>query len=146
MYSALSRRLWAIYQSPQASEVQAPREQLYELATDPGESRVLPEETEAERYCGFLRQHVIESVALHGTTGGNPVVSPAHEDFAYLPEKTFSWVGQYSFDTDIGSFAARLSGSYKDDVYIGLEAGADVSEFSTLDDYTLWNARLTSPS
>ena len=69
-------------------------------------------------------------------------IDRSDEDFAYLPEKTFSLVGQYTRDTNWGEFSARLSGAYKDDIYIGLEAGADASAFSTLDGYTLWNARL----
>ena len=76
-------------------------------------------------------------------TGEFVPVDRSHEDFAFLPETTFSWIGQYSRDTDWGEFSARISGSYKDEVYIGLEGGADQSDESILDDYTLWNARLT---
>lgn len=64
------------------------------------------------------------------------------EDFAYLPEQSFSWIAQYTLDTDMGEFSGRVSGTYKDDIYIGLEGGADVSDFDTLDGYTLWNTRL----
>lgn len=70
-------------------------------------------------------------------------IDRSDEEFAYLPERSFSWIAQYSHDTDIGEIAARVSGSYKDDIYIGLEGGADVSNFDTLDGYTLWNARLS---
>ena len=42
----------------------------------------------------------------------------------------------------MGEFSARLSGAYKDEVYIGLEGGAHVSPCRHSDDYTLWNARL----
>ncbi|MEH6571219.1 MAG: TonB-dependent receptor, partial [Halioglobus sp.] len=69
-------------------------------------------------------------------------IDRSDEDFAYLPESTYSLVAQYSIDPDWGELSARVSGAYKDDIYIGLEGAAAESAFSTLDGYTLWNARL----
>ena len=66
------------------------------------------------------------------------------EPFAYLPEQTYSWVVQYDWDTDFGLITPRVSGYYKDEVYIGQEPAA--FEFKngvgTLDSYTVWNARV----
>jgi outer membrane receptor protein involved in Fe transport len=66
----------------------------------------------------------------------------SHENFAYLPDQTISVVAQYTQETRWGEISARLSGYYRDEIYIGLEAGADESGLSYLDDVTLWNARL----
>ena len=70
-------------------------------------------------------------------------IDRSHEDFAYMPTTTYSWSGQYSWYLDIGEISARLAGSYKDEIYIGLEGFADQSPLSVLDDYTLWQARVT---
>lgn len=71
------------------------------------------------------------------------VVDRSCEDFAYLPKTTFYWAGQYSFESDWGLFTALVNGSYRDEIYIGLEAGADAADESILDDFTVWNARLS---
>ena len=67
------------------------------------------------------------------------------ENFAYLPEQTYSWVVQYDWDTRFGVITPRISGYYKDEVYIGQEPAAFEFEDgpATLDDYTVWNARLS---
>ena len=70
-------------------------------------------------------------------------IDRSDEDFAYMPETSFSWVGQYTWYLDAGEISARIMGSYQDDIYIGLEGNADQTPLSVLDDYTLWNARLT---
>ncbi len=65
------------------------------------------------------------------------------EPFAYLPEQTYSWVIQYNLDTSIALFTPRISGYYKDEVYLGQDPAAFAFEKdATLDDYTVWNARL----
>jgi len=66
------------------------------------------------------------------------------EPFAYLPEQTYSWVVQYDWDTDFGLITPRISGYYKDEVYIGQEPAAFAFKngVGTLDSYTVWNARM----
>ena len=71
------------------------------------------------------------------------LVDRSCEEFAYLPKTTFYWAGQYTLESDWGSFAALINGSYRDEIYIGLEAGADAADESILDDFTVWNARLS---
>jgi iron complex outermembrane recepter protein len=70
------------------------------------------------------------------------------EPFAYLPEQTYSWVIQYDWDTDFALITPRVSGYYKDEVYIGQEPRAFdfVNGAATLDSYTVWNARLAFES
>jgi len=81
-----------------------------------------------------------------GVTGG--VVDRSDEPFAYLPEQTYSWVIQYDWDTDFALITPRVSGYYKDEVYIGQEPEAFeyVDGAATLDSYTVWNARLAFQS
>ena len=65
------------------------------------------------------------------------------EPFSYVPEQTYSWTVQYDWDTDFALITPRVSGYYKDEVYIGLDPGSFVFEDgATLDDYVVWNARL----
>ncbi len=65
------------------------------------------------------------------------------EPFAYLPEQSYSWVIQYDLDTSVALFTPRISGYYKDEVYLGQDPAAFAFEKdATLDDYTVWNARL----
>ena len=79
---------------------------------------------------------------------GQEPVDRSHEPFAYLPEQTYSWVLQYDWDTDLALITPRISGYYKDEVYIGQEpaAYAFVDSQATLDSYTVWNARLAFQS
>mgnify|MGYP006073725315 CR=1 FL=1 len=65
------------------------------------------------------------------------------EPFSYVPEQTYSWSVQYDLETSFALFVPRVSGHYKDKVYIGLDPAAFTFEDeATLDDYTVWNARL----
>lgn len=65
------------------------------------------------------------------------------EKFAYIPDQTYSWAFQYNWDTEYALVTPRISGFYKDKIYIGLDPAAFFYEKqATLDDYTLWNARL----
>ncbi len=72
---------------------------------------------------------------------GNPV-DRSDEDFAYIPKYTATAMVQYIFDLEAGELAPRVSGYYKDDVFIGLDAAAVDEEVAYLDDYVVWNARL----
>ena len=80
--------------------------------------------------------------------GDGEPVDRSHEPFAYLPEQTYSWVVQYDWDTEFALITPRISGYYKDEVYIGQEPAAYdfVDSQATLDDYTVWNARLAIQS
>ncbi len=65
------------------------------------------------------------------------------EPFSYVPEQTYSWTVQYDWITDFAMITPRISGFYKDKVYTGLDPAAFTFEDeATLDDYTIWNARL----
>jgi iron complex outermembrane receptor protein len=65
------------------------------------------------------------------------------EPFSYVPEQTYSWTVQYDWNTDLALITPRISGFYKDEIYIGLDPAAFLYEEDvTLDDYTVWNARL----
>jgi len=72
---------------------------------------------------------------------GNAVDRSA-EDFAYLPKLTWSLAILYKWQSRLGVITPRLSGYYKDEVFIGLDAAAADSDVAYLDDYTLWNARV----
>jgi len=76
------------------------------------------------------------------------VFDRSDEPFAHLPEQTYSWVIQYDWDTDLGLITPRISGAYKDEVYIGQSplAFEFVDGAGTLDSFTVWNARLSLQS
>jgi iron complex outermembrane receptor protein len=65
------------------------------------------------------------------------------EPFSYVPEQTYSWTVQYDWNTEFALVTPRISGYYKDKIYTGLDPAAFIFEDEvTLDDYTVWNARL----
>jgi iron complex outermembrane receptor protein len=68
------------------------------------------------------------------------------EDLPSLPESSYSIGVQYNWDTDFGSWMARVDAFYRDEIYWGFDAATwdnEVArEASTTDDYTLFNARL----
>jgi iron complex outermembrane receptor protein len=69
------------------------------------------------------------------------------ESFQHVPEQTYSWVIQYDWDTSFALIIPRISGSYKDSVYIGQDVAAfEFEDDSTLDSFTIWNARLAFQS
>ncbi|MEH6583880.1 MAG: TonB-dependent receptor [Halioglobus sp.] len=69
------------------------------------------------------------------------------EPFNGVPEQTYSWVLQYDWDTRFGLITPRISGFYKDEIYIGQDPIAfTFEEDSTLDSYTIWNARVAFQS
>jgi iron complex outermembrane receptor protein len=80
--------------------------------------------------------------------GETELADRSDESFAYLPEQTYSWVIQYDWDTKYALVTPRVSGYYKDEVYIGQEPAAFefVNGAATLDSYTVWNARLAIQS
>ena len=77
-------------------------------------------------------------------SAGELIVSDRKDEpFSYLPETQYSWGVQYDFDTSFALITPRVSGYYKDEIYLGQdpESFAFVDE-ATLDDYVVWNARL----
>lgn len=85
-----------------------------------------------------------EFVDAYVDGAGNQISTDrADEDFAYVPEQTYSWVIQYDWDTEPVLITPRVSGFYKDEIYLGQDPVSwDFKDDSTLDDYTVWNARL----
>ena len=77
------------------------------------------------------------------SSGTVQISDRSDEPFANLPEQTYSWAVQYDWHTDWALFTPRISGYYKDKVYIGLDTDSFAfEEEATLDDYVIWNARL----
>ncbi|MFK7977012.1 MAG: TonB-dependent receptor [Halioglobus sp.] len=77
-----------------------------------------------------------------------PIVSRKDEPFSEVPELTYTFAVQYSFENAMGTFVPRLDYSYVDEIFMGLDAGAGQNrDQSSFDDYFLVNARLgwTSP-
>jgi len=76
------------------------------------------------------------------------LIDRSDEPFAYVPEQTWSWYAQYDWDTSFAVIIPRISGYYKDEIYIGMEPAAFdfVDSGATLDSYTVWNARLAFQS
>ena len=85
-----------------------------------------------------------EFVDAYQDAAGNQISTDrADEDFSYVPEQTYSWVIQYDWNTDLALITPRVSGFYKDEVYLGQDPVAwEFKDDATLDDYTVWNARL----
>lgn len=73
---------------------------------------------------------------------GNPV-DRSDEEFAYIPETTWTVMAQYRFDLKAGDLTPRISGYYKDEVFIGLDAEAINEDVAYLDEYWVWNTRLS---
>ncbi len=80
---------------------------------------------------------------LNQDTGEFEPVDRANEDFAYVPETTFSASAEYRWGFDWGDWAARLAYFYKDEVFIALSPGLEDVDAAFLDSYDLWNARLS---
>jgi iron complex outermembrane receptor protein len=75
--------------------------------------------------------------------GNVQLADRSDEPFSYVPEQTYSWTVQYDWHTDFALIIPRISGYYKDEIYTGLDVTAfDFEEEATLDDYTVWNARI----
>jgi iron complex outermembrane receptor protein len=72
-------------------------------------------------------------------------VDRSDEDFAAIPELTYSLSAMVIVPSAVGQFAPRISMYYRDSLYTGLDAAAWDPEFrdrATIDDVTLWNFRL----
>jgi len=73
---------------------------------------------------------------------GGEIFDRSEEDLAYIPENTWSVIAQYTHTSDFGEIAPRISGAYRDEVFIGLDAAAVEEDIAVLDDYWLWNFRV----
>lgn len=89
------------------------------------------------RYDEFLGQ-VVDPAS--GTTS---TVDRSDEEFALVPETTYSFAVQYNWLTSVGVFIPRLSYYFRDEVFTGIDEKAIEFESSTIDSFSLLNARLT---
>jgi len=82
------------------------------------------------------------------TSSGLPepvVIDRSDEDFAAIPELTYSLSAMVILPSAIGDFSPRLSMYYRDSFFTGLDATAWDPEFrdlATIDDVTLWSFRV----
>jgi iron complex outermembrane receptor protein len=70
------------------------------------------------------------------------IVDRSREEFAYIPEQTWSLMAQYTWDLDVGELSQRISGFYTDGIFIGLDAAAADEDIAYLEDYWVWNIRV----
>jgi outer membrane receptor protein involved in Fe transport len=72
---------------------------------------------------------------------GNPI-DRSDDPFAYIPDTTLSASLQHTWPWAAGPVVTRLDTFYRDEIYVGLDAGAAEDPVAYLDDFWLWNARL----
>ncbi|MGB2255959.1 MAG: TonB-dependent receptor domain-containing protein, partial [Spongiibacter marinus] len=65
------------------------------------------------------------------------------EPFAVVPKNTRSLAVQYHWQTRFGAFIPRLHYSYRSEIFVGLDAKANLYDGATLGGQELYNARLT---
>lgn len=65
------------------------------------------------------------------------------EPFAVVPEHSRSLSVQYRFQTPFGMVIPRLSYSYRSEIFVGLDAKANLYEGATLGSQELYNARVS---
>lgn len=65
------------------------------------------------------------------------------EPFAVVPENTRSLAIQYRWETPLGMVIPRLHYSYRSEIFVGLDAKANLYQGATLGAQELYNARLT---
>lgn len=65
------------------------------------------------------------------------------EPFALVPEQSFSLALQYNGITPFGAIIPRLSMYHRSEIFTGIDEKAIEYDTSTLDELTLWNARVT---
>ena len=70
------------------------------------------------------------------------IIDRSDEDFAYIPEWTYSVIAQYNWDTAFGAIVPRLHHYYVSSVFIGLDPASAATPEAYLDSYKLWNFRL----
>ncbi|MBB3048200.1 outer membrane receptor protein involved in Fe transport [Litorivivens lipolytica] len=67
----------------------------------------------------------------------------SNEPFAVVPKHTRALSIQYRLETPLGLVIPRLSYSYRSEIFVGLDAKADLYEGATLGGQELYNARVT---
>ncbi|MDZ7785205.1 MAG: TonB-dependent receptor [Halioglobus sp.] len=83
----------------------------------------------------------LTTVAIPGV--GETTADRSREPLFMTPETTFSAAVQYNWNSPIGPIVPRLSYSYRDEVFTGMDFRAVDFESSTLDSRELLDARLT---
>lgn len=73
---------------------------------------------------------------------GEEPVDRSDEPFFITPERTYMLSAYYKLMTPVGMFIPRFSVNYRDELFTGLDFLADEFETATVDDVTLWDARL----
>jgi len=73
---------------------------------------------------------------------GERPVDRSDEPFFITPELTYSLSAYYKLMTPVGMFIPRISASYRDEVFTGLDFLADSFDNATVDEVTLLDARL----
>lgn len=72
---------------------------------------------------------------------GNPI-DRSDDPFSYIPDTSYSLSAQYTWPSSAGPVVARVDGFYRDEIYIGLDAGAAEDPVAYVDDFWLWNVRV----
>lgn len=91
----------------------------------------------------YIKAEYNEFDDISQVEGEEMLFDRSDEEFSYLPEQTYSWYLQYEHESELGLVGARLSGYYKDEVYMGTDVEAVENPVSYLEDYTLWNASIS---
>jgi iron complex outermembrane receptor protein len=69
-------------------------------------------------------------------------IDRGNEDFAYVPEQTYTVTAQYEWLTDWGYLTPQLNYYYVSSQFIGLDAVSAAADEAYLDSYDLWRFRL----
>ncbi|MDZ7782312.1 MAG: TonB-dependent receptor [Halioglobus sp.] len=76
-------------------------------------------------------------------TGQTSTVDRSDEEFALVPETTYSLAVQYNWMSPVGLIAPRLSYYFRDEIFTGIDERAIDFDSSTIDTLNLVNARLS---
>ena len=89
------------------------------------------------KYKEFLGQ------VVNPLTGEAGTVDRSDENFALVPETTYSLAAQYNWTSPVGLIVPRLSYYFRDDIFTGIDEQAINYDSSTIDSLHLANARLS---
>ena len=76
-------------------------------------------------------------------SGQTSTVDRSDEEFALVPETTFSFAAQYNWMSPIGAIVPRVSYYFRDEIFTGIDERAIDFESSTIDSLHMVNARLS---
>lgn len=76
-------------------------------------------------------------------SGQASTVDRSDEDFALVPETTFSFAAQYQWMSAVGAIVPRVSYYFRDEIFTGIDERAIEFDSSTIDALHLVNARLS---